>query len=455
MPSIPIISGVLASNQAQFNQSLPINLEPVLIDSKISKGQLRATAGAIGFATGPGIDRGGVFWNGVAYRVMGTKFVSVSAELVTIIGDVGGFGPVQFDNSFDRLGIASDGLFFYYDGISLTQVTDPDLGTVVDFIWINGYFMTTDGTSLVVAELSDPTAVDPLKYGSSETDPDPVTGLEEVRDEVYAINRYTVDVFRNVGGNGFPFTLVKGATIPYGGVSASAKCGFDESFAFVGSAKEEALGVYIAGNGTAEKISSRLVDDYLAADPNPAGIICENRSSKDEKRLFLHLSDKTLVYLRSASRKVGEPVWYVAQSQGAPYRIRGAVECGGKFMVADLQTGALGWLLDDVSTHFGQDAGWRFDAGLIYNDGQSAILNAIDLIGLPWRGGNSTIFMSITSDGQNFGPERPLKITSRFTRMQWRPHMRIRQYAGLRFRGNDSSMPGFAACNVTAEPLAV
>jgi hypothetical protein len=106
------------------------------------------------------------------------------------------------DYSFDRLAIASGGRLYYWNG-TLTQVTDPDLGVVLDVVWVDGYFMTTDGESLVVTELSDPTQVNPLKYGSSEVDPDPVVALLKLRNEVYALNRNTIEVFDNVGGEFF------------------------------------------------------------------------------------------------------------------------------------------------------------------------------------------------------------------------------------------------------------
>jgi hypothetical protein len=87
---------------------------------------------------------------------------------------------------------------------TLTQNTDPDLGTVLDVVWVDGYWMTTDGEFLVVTDLTNPLAVDPFKYGSSEVDPDPVKALLKVRNEVYALNRHTIEAFDNVGGCGLP-----------------------------------------------------------------------------------------------------------------------------------------------------------------------------------------------------------------------------------------------------------
>lgn len=463
MVAIPLLSGIVADNAAEFNQSYPINLEPLALDNKIAKGQLRATSGTLPFTNGPGIGRGGCNWNDQCYRVMGTMLVHVSATgVVTNIGDVGGVGPVTFDFGFDRMGIRSGANLFYYDGTTLSQVTDEDLGPVKDFIWIDGYYMTTDGTYVIVTELSDPFQVLPLKYGSAEEDPDMVTGILKLRAEPYILGRYTIQVFRNVGGNGFPFSNLAGASIPYGCVSASAKCLYAETFAFVGSARNEALGVYMAGQGTASKISTRAVDDALAAVSDPTSIVLENRTYRDERRLFVHLPTESWVFLRDASEAVGTEVWYRVQSGiRQPYRIRNAVACYGKMIVDDLNSDAIGLLSDSVSSHFGEVAQWQFDCGLIYNMGRGFIFKTVELIGLPGRmphGTQATIFMSMSRDGQTWSVERRLDAGTaggRGKRLQWRPQSNFGNYAGIRFRGYDLSMPGFAACEAEITALRV
>ena len=171
--------------------------------------------------------------------------------------------------------------------MALTQVTDPDLGPVMDMIWIDGYFMTTDGTSVVVTELSDPTSINPLKYGSAEEDPDPVTGLIKLRNEAYVVGRHTIQVFRNIGGAGLSLQGHQAAPpSPLVASGPMAKCLYGGSFAFIGSARNEALGVYLAGQGDADRISGRAIDDELAKVGDPANIILENRTSRGEQRLF-------------------------------------------------------------------------------------------------------------------------------------------------------------------------
>jgi hypothetical protein len=230
--------------------------------SGISAGFLRPGDGLVANGTGPGIDRGGINWQGNLYRVMGTKLVEIdSAGTVTELGDVGGPTTelVTFDYSFDLLAIASGGRLYYWSGTTLTQVTDPDLGTVLDVVWVDGYFMTTDGEFLVVTELTNPLDVNPLKYGSSEVDPDPVVALLKLRNEIYALNRNTVEVFDNVGGELFPFARIDGAQLQKGVVGTQACCVYIERIAFLGSGRNEAPGIYIGAAATTQKISTQAV----------------------------------------------------------------------------------------------------------------------------------------------------------------------------------------------------
>lgn len=458
--TIPLLGGRAATEQAEFIDSPPVNLEPVALDNKIAKGQFRAPHGSVKALDGPGVDRGGVCWNGHHLRVMGTKLVEVAMGVATVLGDVGGDGPVTLDYGFDRVGIRSSESLFYWDGLALAQVTDADLGPVLDVIWVDGYFMTTDGTSMVVTELTDPTSVKPLKYGSAEEDPDMITGLIKFRGEVYALGRHTIQVFQNAGSSGFPFRQVRGATIPYGCVSASAKCLFAESFAFVGGGRNEGLGVYVAGQGTAIKISGRALGRALSKVSDPTGIECENRTYLGERRLMIHLPQETWTYLFEASRELGEAVWFIQRSgRGRAYRLRHAVECNGSLFVGDTETGALGTLSGDTSAHFGESVEWRFDTGFAHGDGTGYIIHSVELVGLPGRTpDDARAFLSISRDGETWGAERVIDLGGRGERrkrMQWRPHWRVPNYGSLRFRGYDHAMPGFTKIVADVEPLGV
>jgi hypothetical protein len=458
MTAIPLLSGVVGTETGEFVRTYPKNLEPVIVDSKISKGQLRAAPGAIQQGTGPGVDRGGIFWNGQLYRVMGTKLVAIGAGgTLTELADVGDGGRCWFDYGFDRLGIGSGKRLYYYtpaDG--LAQNTDPDLGDVIDGIWIDSFFMATDGTYVVVTELTDPMQIKPLKYGSAEEDPDPITGLLKYRDEAYVIGRHTIQPFKNVGGNGFPFATDLGVTIPFGCVGPWAKCLWGDGFAFVGSGRDQGLNVYVAGlTATAQPIGCRELCLALDGLPDPTVIEIEARTDRGEQRLLVHLPSETWVFPLAASTSAGQPIWYKLVTDKNGYRCRNAVKAYGNWIVGDTQSGAYGYLTDTDARHFGIETSWQFEAGLLYNEAVGAILDSLELVGLPGRGGSGAVFMSMTRDGETWTMERALSLlaANRNRRLAWRPHRRIGNYLGLRFRGTGTSLPGIAALEAKLRPL--
>ena len=262
---IPILNGIYTDNNIDYRTSYPRNLIPIPSNNGlISQGYLRQAYGLVKSGDGPGIDRGAINWNGTCYRVMGSKLTSIdSLGNIAILGDVGDDGLVTMDYSFDRLAIASNGNLFYWDDTTLTQVTDPDLGIVIDVTWVDGYFMTTDGQYLIVTELNDPLSVNPLKYGSSEADPDPIVGLQKVRNEVYALNRYTIEVFDNVGGENFPFARIEGAQIQKGCIGTRCSCVLSDMIAFMGSGRNETISIYVGANSVAKRIATDEIDQIL------------------------------------------------------------------------------------------------------------------------------------------------------------------------------------------------
>jgi hypothetical protein len=397
---------------------------------------------------------------------MGTKLVSVAVDgTTTTLGDVGGSGPVTLDYGPERLQIRSGTDLFYWSGGTLTQVTDVDLGQCIDQCWMDGFAISTDGAYVVVNDLANPTAVNPLKYGSAETDPDPITGLlHDLRGELIVFGTNSIQPFTNQGGSLFPFAPNISGVIPIGCVGPMAKCHFANSYAFVGGSRNESTSVWISLTGQPKKISTRAIDDMLADVPDPAAIQLEQRTARDEARLLVHLPDRTLVYLTNASlRNGGAPVWYVARSgQGMdkPYRPRNAVLAYGEWWVGDTETAALGTLTDGLATHFGEAVGWEFSTIFAYNEGKGFIVHELELVGLPGRGvaaNGASAFASFTRDGETWSPEVACRLPpngQRTKRVIWAPHKRFRNFAGMKFRGDSNSLTGWASLRGEIEGLA-
>lgn len=462
---LPILNGIYADQGPDLRTSYPVNMQPVPKASGVSNGFLRPADGLIAQGTGPGGDRGGINWRGACYRVMGSSLVSVSANgSVASLGNVGNGGLVTFDYSFDRLAIASGGRLYYWNGSTLTQVTDPDLGTVLDVVWVDGYFMTTDGQFLVVTELSDPTQVNPLKYGSSEVDPDPVVALLKLRNEVYALNRHTIEVFDNVGGEFFPFQRIDGAQITKGVVGTHACCVYLETIAFLGGGRNEAPAIYLGANSSAQKISTQEIDEILLqfSESELSLVKLEARNDKNHQHLYVHLPDRTLVYDAAASAAVETQVWFVLTSSIAgfgQYRARNLVFAYDRWLAADPLSNTVGYMDDSVSTHWGDVVRWEFGTMIVYNDGNGALFHEMELVALPGRvafGANPIISTSYSLDGMNWSQDREIRSGVRGAttrRLVWFQQGYMRNWRIQRFRGNSDAHIAFLRLEAQLEPL--
>ena len=464
---ISILNGIYTDNGPDFRTSYPVNMVPVPKNSGISTGYLRPGDGLVANGSGPGIDRGGINWQDECYRVMGTKLVSVASNgAVTVLGDVG--GPVNtlvtFDYSFDLLAIASGTRLYYWNGTTLTQVTDPDLGIVLDVVWVDGYFMTTDGEFLIVTELSDPTQVNPLKYGSSEVDPDPVVALLKLRNEVYALNRNTVEVFDNIGGDLFPFQRIDGAQLQKGVVGTFACCVYIDRIAFLGSGRNESPSIYVGAAATTQKISTQEIDELLLTytEAQLSLVKLEARNDKSHQHLYVHLPDRTIVYDAAASEALGDQVWFTLTTTVvgfAQYRARNLVWAYDKWLVGDPQSSTIGYLVDDIGSHWGQQVRWEFGTIIAYNEGKGALFQKMELVSLTGRvalGTNPQISTSYSLDGLSYSQDRYIyvgTIGNTNKRLAWFQQGHMRNWRIQRFRGDSDSHIAFARLEMQIEGL--
>jgi hypothetical protein len=467
---IPILNGIYTDNTPELRTAYPVNMVPVPKASGISNGFLRPGDGIVANGSGPGVDRGGINWNGTCYRVMGTKLVTVASNgAVTVLGDVG--GPtntlVTFDYSFDLLAIASGGRLYYWNPATntLTQNTDPDLGIVLDVVWVDGYFMTTDGEFLIVTELTNPLDVNPLKYGSSEVDPDPVVALLKLRNEIYALNRNTIEVFDNVGGTLFPFNRIDGAQIQKGVVGTFACCVYMEKIAFLGSGRNESPSIYMGAAATAQKISTQEIDELLLnyTEAQLTTVKMEARNDKAHQHLYVHLPDRTLVYDGAASQVLGEAVWFTLTTTVvgfSQYRARNLVWAYDKWLVGDPQSSNIGYLVDTIGTHWGQKVRWEFGTLIVYNEGNGALFHELELVSLTGRvalGVDPQISTSYSLDGLSWSQDRFIRagtIGNTKKRLAWFQQGNMRNWRIQRFRGDSDSHIAFARLEAQIEGLA-
>ena len=464
MTQIPIISGIVAEG-ADFRTAFPRNLVPVPKATGVSEGYLRPAEGIETIVDGGGANRGGYRWQDVHYRVMGNQFLSVDADgVITPIGTVDGIDWCTFDESFDYLAINGGGKLYLYDGTTFAQVTDVDLGTCLDVVWLNGYFVSTDGAFLVSSDINDPFAFNVLRYASSEISPDPVVALQKLRNEIYAVNRYTIEVFGAIQnpGIGFPFARIEGAQIMKGAVGSRACCEFMQALAFVGSGDNQPPSVWLGQSGQAVKLSTRDIDDVLRgySDEVLAQVVLESRMDRGHEFLYVHLPDQTLAYDGAGSAVAGMPVWFVLRSNGG-YRARGMVWCYGQWNVADPFGTLIGRYTTAIGSHYGQEVMWEFTTPIAYNEGRGVQVHELELVALTGNvalGEDPLISTSYSLDGETWSQPRYIragKQGERAKRLVWYRQGAMSNYRMQRFNGDSRAHLSFARLEAQFEALAV
>lgn len=462
----PILNGSFSDGAADFRTSYPVNMIPVPKMQGLSAGYIRPAEGIVQFAATTGVCRGSVNWQNEAYFVVGENLVKVDQDgAITVIDSVGDDGkPVAFAFSFDRLGIASNGKLYYLQNNVLAEVTDPDIGTVLDVVYLDGYFITTDGEFLISTELLDPTSVNSLKYGSSEIDPDPVVGVLINRNELFSIGRYTIEVFTNAGGDFFPFARITGAHMQKGAVGRDAFCVFSDAIAFVGSGRDEAPAVYMGENAQTVKISTREIDQVLATytEDQLSEVFLEPRTDKGHKFLYIHLPDRTLVYDAAATIEMREPIWFTLTSSltgFSVYRARHFLWIYNKWLCGDVSQNKIGYLTDVRSDHFGDAVRWEFATTMAFADTGGAIVHELELISLTGRvaaGKNPLISASYTHDGLTWSQDRFCRVGmlgDRMKRITWMQQGAFDKWRAYRFRGDSDAFISVARLEVKTETL--
>jgi hypothetical protein len=462
---IPLLNGIF-SKGSDFRTSYPINLIPVPKSTGISDGYLRPADGIVKIGDGPGFNRGGINWRDQLYRVMGTKLVRVASNgTVTEIGDVGSGGRVSFTYGFDFLAVTSGGRLYLYNGTTLAQVTDPDLGTALTVVWVDGYYMTTDGEFLVITELNNPFAVDPLKYGSSEADPDPIKALLKLRNEVYALNRHTIEVFDNTGLPGFPFQRIPGAQIQKGTLGTHTCCVFGEAIAFMGSGTNESVSVWIGANGVAQKIATREIEEILSeyTEAQLSLVFMQERTEGAHQFLEIHLPDQTIVFDAAASQATQEQVWFILRSSLVGlgrWEVCDAVWCYDRWNVCKPAATDIGFLDKNLASHWGQTVGWEFGTIIVYNEGRGAIFHEMELVSLTGRvqpGADPTVWTSYSVDGLTYSAEKPARVGTLGQydkRVVWLQQGHMRNWRIQKFRGTSEAQLAMARLEARVEPLA-
>jgi len=373
MPRIPlpIPLGFYQSDSKPLSSQRCINWIPTVPEGEaLNNRALIQPSGITQFAsTDLGVCRGAWVMKEIPYFVVGTSLISLSsAGAVTNHGTITGSARVQMaDNGTFLVVVVPGGDAFVFSNAdnSLTQITDADFQTSDSVTFYRGFFIftTTDGKQLFVSNLNTPLVFDALDFGSAEGDPDRIVTQIVDHDELSIIGSQTTEVFRNVGGAGFPLQIIPGAFTQKGAHTKYGVVKFDNTYMFIGGGENELTAIWRQSSSSSSvKVSTNAIDNAIQefTEDEIANAFTMTFSKKGQFFAIFtfnssRIPGKTFVYNGTASALSGLSVWFEFQTgiTDSPWRVNAIVKAYGKLLCGDSIDGRIGEIVSNTYTEYG------------------------------------------------------------------------------------------------------
>ena len=316
----------------------------------------------------------------VEFSVNGTSlFTTSSAGTSVSLGTITGTKRVVMaDNGTLLVIVDPGGDTFVWDGTTLTKIVDVDFQVSDTVSFYRGFFVftATDGKQLFVSNLNQPLVFDALDFGSAEGDPDRIITQILNHDELTILGSETSEVFKLVGGAGFPLAIIPGA---FGQKGAHSKYGivpFDNTFLFIGGGENEKTAVWRkTSSSNSLKISDNAIDTLIQefTKEEIAEAFWMTYTQRGQLLAVLTINStripgRSFIYNGTASALSGGQVWFEFQTgvTDGPWRVNSIVKVYDKFLCGDSIDGRIGFLDETVfedysAVMFRQESSQPFD----------------------------------------------------------------------------------------------
>ena len=420
---LPIPLGFYQSESQPLSSQRCINWIPTVPQGEaLNIRALIQPSGITQFANaGAGVCRGARAMKEVPYFVVGNSLVSLTADgVVTNHGAVSGSNRVSMaDNGTSLVIVVPGGDSFVFDNVTgiITKIVDPDFQVSDTVTFYRGFFVftTTDGKQLFVSNLNSPLVFDALDFGSAEGDPDRIITQVVDHDELSIIGSKTTEVFRNVGGVGFPLQIIPGAFTQKGAHSKYGVIKFDNTYMFIGGGENELSAIWRqSSSSSAVKVSTDAIDNAIQKFTQDEIASAYTMTFSKKGQFFaifsfnsIRIPGKTFVYNSTASALSGNPVWFEFQTgvTDAPWRVNNIIKAYGRLFCGDSIDGRIGELVDNTYTEYGNTIFRQAALKPMTQDGMKVFAGELEVdfeagVGLTLgQGSNPVVIMDFSDDG--------------------------------------------------------
>jgi len=266
---MPAISLALSDYQRKVALTKPVFLRNMYVERDATQqveGLVRLQRPALTrFATLPepvsrGIYRHAGVFGGDYLCVYGASLYRVTAAgSVTNLGGISGTGRVVFAASATRVLIATGGVCYSTDGVSVTTIAMPDGQPVSSVAYIDGYFiLTVTGTARFYWLAPGDVDPDALNFATVENSPGELQICIRLQDELWFIKDQSLEVWQVTGNLDAPFVRIGGRLYERGTANRHTAAVLDNRLVWVG----DDLIVY-RGEGGPLRISDHAIEEHL------------------------------------------------------------------------------------------------------------------------------------------------------------------------------------------------
>lgn len=465
---VNLYKGDKVNDNVDYVDALPTNMYTV--ERAILGGDNYITNfyGLTNFGTGNGLGRGGIWVSASSleghYRVSGNSLISINPNGTTVvIGNISGSGKVSMAYSFNNLAIVADGNLYYYNvNNGLRLLNNPNIGSPIDVVWLDGYFFLTDGIDIYHSDITNEESFLPLDFGNAQFSPDASRGLGVNEDnEVIVYGAFTIEYFVNVGTVNFAFQRIEQKAQKIGIIGTHCKSEMNGKWYILGRRKESAPSCHIVSLGTEQGISSRAIDQILAS-YNPDDLsttTIDTMIIDNTKFVIYHLPRHTLLFNMTIAEVKGTTnAWTILKSDvlgDIKFRAMNPVldPRNSKWVVDDNQDSTIGYLDRSTCVQYGNIIEW-----LLYSPFLNLETLSIDMLEIQTIPGiapdeNATVAVSITKNGRSYSNEFWTLYGDNYdysNRFYLRDIGYVRHWIGFKFRGASTARMSFASFNIEA-----
>lgn len=288
------------------------------------------TPGLTTWATvGSGPIRGSIVCAGTLYVVSGGSLYSVaSGGAATLLGTIGGTGPISIAANYSEVSIAAGGTGYVWSGGAMYT---PVPFAVSRVIYADGYMLwvVQDSEQFCISALDDALTYDAADIASVEGVPDNILAAMNDHREIHFYGATTTEIFYNSGAADFPFERQGNAFIERGTLDGNSAVKMDNTVYFVGDDRV----VYSLNGYTPSRVSTHAIEYYLRDATYARGW---TYSMEGHKFYVLEVDAGTFLF------DVATGAWHRRQSWGSTWwRCNGAVSAYDMTILTDRATGAL------------------------------------------------------------------------------------------------------------------